>query len=56
MAKEGIGFDPSQKKNKNKHKKNKKNKNKHQATPPQQQITFVQEGHKEKENGEEKVG
>ena len=31
-------------------------KKKHQATPPQQQITFVQEGHKEKEKGKEKVG
>src|SRR3954465_7247146 len=47
VAKEGIDFDPSQKKKKNKHKKNKNKKKKHQATPPQQQITFVQEGHKE---------
>ena len=50
MAKEGIGFDPSQKK-KSKHKKKK-----HQATPPQQQVAFVHEGHKEKEKGKEKVG
>src|ERR1041384_3543924 len=57
VAKEGIGFDPSQKKKKNKHKKKKKNKKKkHQATPPQQKITFEQEGHKEKERGKEKVG
>ena len=56
VAKEGIGFDPSQKKKKNKHKKNKNKDKKHQATPPQQQITFVQEGHKEKEKGKEKVG
>jgi len=56
VAKEGIGFDPSQKKKKNKHKKKKNKKKKHQATPPQQQITFVQEGHKEKEKGKEKVG
>src|SRR3954447_13540929 len=55
VAKEGIGFDPSQNKMKNKHKKKNKKK-KHQATPPQQQITFVQEGHKEKEKGNEKVG
>src|SRR3954465_10396325 len=56
VAKEGIGFDPSQKKKKNKHKKKKNKKKKHQATPPQQQLTFVQEGHKEKEKGKEKVG
>src|SRR3954469_787930 len=52
----GNRFDPSQKKKKNKHKKKNKNKKKHQATPPQQQITFVQERHKEKEKGKEKVG
>src|ERR1041384_1418341 len=56
VAKEGIGFDPSQKKKKNKHKKKSNKKKKHQATPPQQQITFVQEWHKEKEKGKEKVG
>ena len=57
VAKEGIGFDPSQKKKKKKkHKKKKNKKKKHQATPHQQQITFVQEGHKEKEKGKEKVG
>ena len=44
VAKEGIGFDPSQKKKKL------------QDTPPQQQVIFVQEGHKEKEKGNEKVG
>ena len=54
VAKEGIGFDPSQNK-KSKHKKKNKKKN-HQATPPQQQITFVQEGHKEKDKRKEKVG
>src|ERR1041384_3359550 len=49
VAKEGIEFDSSQKKKKNKQKK-------HQAPPPQQQSAFVQEGHKEKEKGKEKVG
>ena len=56
VAKEGIGSDPSEKKKKNKHKKRKNKKKKHQDTPPQQQITFVQEGHKDKEKGKEKVG
>ena len=55
VAKEGIGFDPSQKKKKNKHKKKNKKKT-HQATPPQQQVVFEQEGHKEKEKGKEKDG
>src|SRR3954471_4771143 len=42
VAKEGICFDPSQEKKKNKHNKKKNNNKKHQATPTQQQITFVQ--------------
>src|SRR3954464_6164566 len=40
VAKEVIGFDPSQKKKKNKHKKKKNQKKKHQATPPQQKNHF----------------
>ena len=50
VAKEGIGFDRSQKK------KGKKKKRKGQDTPSQQQVIFVCEGHKEKDKGKEKVG
>src|SRR4051812_33373252 len=49
VTKEGISFDPSQKKKKNKHKKKNNKNKKHQATPPQEQITIFHEGHTEKE-------